>query len=116
MKTYSGRKLNRPTGPRMALLRGLATSLLRHEQITTTYAKAKEVSRFAETIIAKAKNKNLTTIRLVNSQIQDKDVSRKIYDVLVPRYQTRSGGCTRVFRLTRRQGDGAEMALVKLIS
>ena len=116
MDTHAGRKLNRPTGPRFALLRGLATSLLRNEQIKTTYAKAREVARFTEGLLAQAKKKTLTSTRRVNAEIYDKQVSRKVHDVLVPRYQSRAGGCTRVFRLGRRMGDGAEMALVKLIS
>jgi large subunit ribosomal protein L17 len=89
---------------------------LRHEQVKTTYSKAREVARFTEGIVAQAKKKNLTSIRRVSAQIQDKEVNKKLHDVLVPRYQERPGGCTRVFRLGRRMGDGAEMALVKLIS
>src|SRR5687768_10482008 len=116
MKTFAGRKLSRPTGPRMALLRNMATSLLRHEQIQTTHAKAKEVARFTEHIIAVAKRGDLPSIRRVGADLHDPEVSRKLYDVLVPRYKTRAGGCTRVFRLGRRVGDGAEMAVVKLVA
>lgn len=116
MNTHAGRKLSRPTGARHALLRSLATSLLRHERIETTYAKAREVQRFAEGLLALAKRKDLTALRRVKADVQDAAVNKKIYEVLVPRYSARAGGCTRVFRLGRRMGDGAEMALVKLIS
>jgi large subunit ribosomal protein L17 len=97
-------------------LRSQATSLLKHERIQTTYAKAREVSRFAETLLSTAKRKNLPALRRVAAEVTDKDTRKKIYDVLVPRYQARAGGVTRVVRLGQRAGDGAEMALVKLIS
>jgi large subunit ribosomal protein L17 len=116
MNTHAGRKLGRPTGARMALLRSQATSLLKHEQIQTTYAKAREVSRYAERLLADAKRKSLPSLRAVAAAMPDKDVRKKIYDVLVPRYQARSGGVTQVLRLGQRAGDGAEMAVVKLIS
>jgi large subunit ribosomal protein L17 len=116
VKTHAGRKLSRPTGARLSLLRGLATDLLRHEQVRTTYAKAREVARFTEHLLAQAKAKDLPAIRRVRAEIRDGEVHRKIQDVLLPRYASRPGGCTRVFRLGRRQGDGAEMALVKLVS
>ncbi len=115
MKTHAGRKLSRPTGARFALLRSLATSLFQHEQIKTTLAKAKEVSRFSESLLAVAKRKDLTSTRKVSAVIPDREVRRKIYDVLVPRYQARAGGCTRIYRLGRRLGDGAETALIKLV-
>jgi large subunit ribosomal protein L17 len=116
MKTHAGRKLSRPTGARHALLRSLATSLFRHEQITTTYAKAREVARYAEGLVAVAKRKDLAAHREVGSAIRDREVRRKLHDVLVARYESRPGGCTRVFRLAPRAGDGAEMAVVKLVS
>lgn len=116
MLTHAGRKLSRPTGPRMALLRLMATQLLRHEQIKTTYPKAREVARYAEGLVAQAKHKDLSSYRRVSSQIQDKEVQKKLYEVLVPRYQARAGGCTRVFKLGRRLSDGAEMAVIKLVS
>lgn len=116
MTTRAGRKLGRPTGARFAMLRTQASSLLKHEQIQTTFAKAKEVSRYAETLLAKAKKKDLAALRKIAAEIPEKDVRKKIYDVLVPRYQSRPGGVTRVVRLGQRAGDGAEMALVKLVS
>ncbi|MBK9695753.1 MAG: hypothetical protein IPO76_10250 [Elusimicrobia bacterium] len=89
MNTHAGRKLSRPTGARMALLRSLTVSLFRHEEIRTTVPKAKEL---------------------------DEDVRKKIYDVLVPRYQARPGGCTRIHRLGARSGDNAPVALIRLVS
>lgn len=115
MKTHAGRKLSRPTGARVALLRGLAVSLFRHEEIRTTTAKAKEAARFAEGLLALAKRNALPARREIAAAINDKDVRKKIYDVLVPRYQTRAGGCTRVYRLGPRPGDNAEMAILKLV-
>ena len=116
MKTHAGRKLSRPTGARFALLRSLATHLLRHEQIKTTLPKAREVARFTEHLLALAKRQNLASTRRVYADLQDRVVRKKIQDVFVPRYRDRQGGCTRVFRLGRRLGDGAEMAVIKLIS
>jgi large subunit ribosomal protein L17 len=116
MKTHAGRKLHRTTGERNSLLKSQALSLLKHEHIQTTYAKAREVSRYAETLLTSAKRKNLVALREVAAAIPDKEVRKKIYDVLVPRYQARAGGMTRVMRLGQRAGDGAEMALVKLVS
>ena len=116
MSLSGGRKLNRPTAARMAMLRSQALSLLKHEQIQTTYAKAREVSRLADKLLSSAKKKNLVSLREIAAAIPDKTVRKKIYDVLVPRYQARAGGITRVLRLGQRAGDGAEMAVVKLVS
>lgn len=116
MKTHAGRKLSRPTGARIGLLRNQATSLLLHERIRTTLPKAKEVRRFAEHILSVAKRKTLDSRRRVYAEITDKEVQKKIYDVLVPRYAARPGGCTRIFKLGARQGDNAEMAVIQLVS
>ena len=115
-KTTAGRKLGRKRGFRTALLRGLATELFRHEQIRTTYPKAKECARLADRLIAVAKRDDLNARRRIARDIRDKTVTRKLFGILVPRYGERIGGCTRVFRLAPRQGDNAEMALVKLIA
>ncbi len=115
MKTMAGRKLSRPTGARSALLKNMTASLLQHEQIKTTYAKAREVARYTENVIAIAKKKNLAAYRRVGAIIPDKKVQRKIHDVLVPRYQSRPGGCTRVHRIGTRLGDNAEIAVIKMV-
>lgn len=116
MKTHAGRKLGRKSGPRRGLLRNLATDLFRYEQITTTLAKAKECSRFSNHLISIAKKNDLTARRTIAKDLQDKAVIKKLFDVLIQRYNTRIGGCTRIFKLQARQGDNAEMALVKLIN
>jgi large subunit ribosomal protein L17 len=115
VNTHAGRKLSRPTGARKSLLRNLTVSLFRHEQIRTTVPKAKELSRFADGVLALAKQKTLEGRRRVSGEINDKMIRRKIYDVLVPRYQTREGGCTRIHRIGARSGDNAEMALIRLV-
>jgi large subunit ribosomal protein L17 len=115
-KTAAGRKLGRKTGFRFALLRNLATDLFRYEQIQTTYPKARECSRFAEKLITTAKKGDLNARRAVAKDIQDIDVTKKLFDVLAPRYSARKGGYTRVFKLAARQGDNAQMALIKLIA
>ena len=116
MNTHAGRTLSRPTGARMALLRSLTVSLFRHEEIRTTVAKAKELSRFAEGVLARAKKNTLESRRRVTADVNDEDVRKKIYDVLVPRYQARPGGCTRIHRLGARSGDNAPVALIRLVS
>lgn len=116
MKTGAGRKLGRRGGARTQMLRSLATELIRHEQITTTISKAKECSRLANHMIAVAKHNDLNARRKVVRDIQDREAVKKLFDVLIHRYNARTGGCTRIFRLERRQGDNAEMALVKLIA
>lgn len=116
MRTLAGRKLGRKSGARLALLRSLSTSLLLHEKVETTVPKAKEVIRFAEKIISAAKRQNLQGHRIVASQIQDESVRKKIFEVLVPRYESRTGGYAKLLRSGFRQGDAAPMAVIKLIN
>jgi large subunit ribosomal protein L17 len=116
MRTLGGRKLGRKSGARLALLRSLSTSLLLHEKVETTVPKAKELIRFAEKIISAAKRQSLHGQKMVASQIQDLTVRRKIFEVLVPRYESRAGGYTKLIRSGFRQGDAAPMAVVKLIN
>jgi large subunit ribosomal protein L17 len=115
-KTTAGRKLGRKGGFRTALLRSLATDLIRYEQLQTTFPKAKECSRFAEKLITKAKKGDLNARRAVAKDVSDAEVMKKLFDVLAPRYASRAGGYTRVFKLQSRQGDNAQMALIKLIA
>lgn len=115
-KTGAGRKLGRKTGFRFAMLRSLATDLIRYEEIQTTFPKAKECVRLAEHVISVAKKGDLNARRAVAKDIHDQEVTKKLFDVLAQRYATRTGGYTRVFRLQNRQGDNAQMALVKLIA
>jgi large subunit ribosomal protein L17 len=109
------RKLGRTSGHRRALLRSLTTSLFRHERIRTTLPKAKELRSFAEKLITLARRDDLHARRLVLAQVADKDVVKKLFTTLGPRFATRPGGYTRTLKLGMRQGDGAEMALVELV-
>jgi large subunit ribosomal protein L17 len=109
------RKLGRTSSHRLALLRSLSTSLFRHERIRTTLPKAKELRPFAERLITMARRDDLHARRQVVRQIADRDVVKKLFATLGPRFATRPGGYTRTMRLGPRQGDGAEMALVELL-
>jgi len=110
------RKLGRTTAHRKATLRNLATSLFRYEKIRTTDAKAKELRRYAEKIITRAKENTLKARKSVASKIKDRIVYKKIFEVLVPRYQNRPGGYTQIFKIGSRISDNAQMSLIKLLS
>ena len=110
----AGRKLGRTTGERKALLANLATELFKHEEIVTTEAKAKELRRFAERVISSAKKGGLNSFREVKREIGDKEVIKKIFETLVPRFKEREGGYTKIIKLGYRQGDRARVDLVKL--
>ena len=109
------RKLGRKHSHRLATLRALSTALFRRERIQTTLMKAKDLRSFAEKIITRGKQDDLHSRRIVARDIQDKDVAKKLFDTLSPRYIERPGGYMRIFKLGRRKGDGAEMALVELL-
>jgi large subunit ribosomal protein L17 len=110
-----GRKLGRPAGHRNAMLRNLATSLFRHERLSTTEAKAKELRPYAERLITLAKRGDLHARRLAARKIADKDVLFKLFDDIGPRFAERPGGYTRVLKVGHRQGDAADMALIELV-
>lgn len=97
------------------MLSNLATSLFRHEQIRTTTAKAKELRPFAERLITLARRGDLHARRQAARTIRDKEALQKLFDTLGPRYAEREGGYTRVLKIGRRDGDGAEIALVQLV-
>jgi len=111
----TGRKLSRTAAHRKATLRNMASSLFRHGRITTTTAKAKELRPFAERLITLAKRGDLHARRLAARKISERDVLGRLFDELGPRYETRSGGYTRILKLGNRQGDAAEMALIELV-
>ena len=111
----SYRKLGRTSSHRRALLRSLTTSLFRHERIRTTVPKAKELRPFAEKLITLARRDDLHARRLVLRDVQDKEVVKKLFGKLAPRFASRPGGYTRILRLGTRQGDGADLAIVELI-
>jgi large subunit ribosomal protein L17 len=116
--------LGRVTEHRIALLRNQATALLRHEHLTTTVPKAKELRPFVERLITIAKRglaqgeanaKVLNARRLVMQDLQDREVVTKLFDTLAPRFETRPGGYTRLLRLGFRRGDSAEIAQIELV-
>lgn len=110
-----GRSFGRNTGERKALFRGLVTELLRYERIRTTLPKAKEIRPIAEKAITLGKRGDLHARRLLDSRLYGSEVVDKVVHVLGPRFAERPGGYTRILRLGRRIGDGAEMALIELV-
>lgn len=112
---YSGRKLNRKTSHRIALLRNLSKSLIAHEQIETTLPKAKDLRPFVEKILTIGKNNNLAAKRRVYSYLGDKKLVDKVFDVLAKRYQKRNGGYIRILKSGFRYGDSAPKAVIELV-
>ena len=111
----SGKKLGRNTSQRKALLRSLVTSFVEKERIRTTLAKAKETRPIAEKIITLAKTNSLHTRRKALQFIYKKDVVKKLFEDIAPRFTERPGGYTRIIKLGPRAGDGAEMAILELV-
>jgi large subunit ribosomal protein L17 len=111
----SGRQLSRNSSHRHALLRNMATSLLRHETIRTTVPKAKELRRVVEPLITLAKVDSLAKRRLAFSRLRDVSVVEKLFVDLGPRFKARAGGYTRILRMEPRPGDSADMALMQLV-
>jgi len=109
------RKLNRTSSHRLAMLRNMANSLLRHEVITTTLPKAKELRRIAEPLITLGKKPSLANRRMAFDRLRDREIVVKLFDELGPRYQTRNGGYLRILKCGFRQGDNAPMAIVELM-
>jgi len=119
IKSMNKRKLSRTSSHRRALLRNLASSLFVHEKIVTTYAKAKELERFAEKLLSIASGEDrLNSIRRLAAEIKSPSVQKKVLDVLVPRYKTttpRNSGRIAVYKAGYRKSDSALMAVVKLV-
>ena len=109
------RKLNRTSAHRLAMLRNMTVSLLRHEVIKTTLPKAKELRRVAEPILTLGKTPSLANRRLAFSRLRDRDIVTKLFDELGPRYAARNGGYSRILKFGFRKGDNAPMALVELM-
>ena len=109
------RKLNVTSSHRQAMLRNMTNSLLKHETITTTVPKAKELRRVAEPLITLGKKPSLANKRLAFSRLRDRDMVVKLFDELGPRYANRNGGYLRILKTGFRQGDNAPMALVMLM-
>ena len=109
------RKLGRPTAHRNAMLRGMVTLLLENGQVETTLTRAKEVRSMAEKMITLGKKNTLASRRQALAYITKEDVVAKVFSELAPLYAERNGGYTQIYKLGPRRGDGAEMAIVKLI-
>ena len=109
------RKLNRTSSHRLAMLRNLAVSLLRHEAIKTTLPKAKELRRVVEPLITLGKNPTLANKRLAFDRLRDREIVVKLFAEIGPRYATRPGGYLRILKCGFRVGDNAPMAFVELV-
>ena|SRR5262245_20794541 len=109
------RKLNRTSSHRLAMLRNMANSLLRHELIKTTLPKAKELRRVVEPMITLGKTPTLANRRLAFNRLRDREMVGKLFAELGPRYVKRSGGYLRILKSGRRLGDNAPMAFVELV-
>ena len=112
---YSGRKLNRKSSHRLALLKNLSKSLITHEQIETTLPKAKDLRPFVEKILTMGKNNCLASKRKVFAYMRDKKLVDKIFNVLAKRYQKRNGGYVRILKSGFRYGDSAPKAIIELV-
>jgi|SRR5688572_4145730 len=113
----SGRRLNRTSSHRSAMFANMACALIKHEQISTTLPKAKELRPIIEKLVTRAKNgkDSLAARRLAIAQIKDSVMVAKLFDVLGPRYATRTGGYVRVLKAGNRFGDNAPMAVIEFI-
>ena len=110
-----GRKLNRTSAHRIALLRNMAAALIKHEQITTTLPKARELRPYVEKLITLAKHGGLSNRRLAHARMMDDTQLVKLFDVLAARYADRAGGYTRVIKAGIRAGDASPMAVIELV-
>ncbi len=109
------RKLNRTSSHRLAMLRNMTVSLLRHEAIKTTLPKAKELRRVVEPIITLGKIDSLSNKRLAFSRLRDREIVVKLFSEIGPRYKARNGGYLRILKMGFRVGDNAPMAYVELV-
>ena len=109
------RKLNRTSSHRKALLMNLSNSLIKHEQITTTLPKAKELRPFVEKLVTLGKKGDLAARKKSISILQDKNMSKKLFEILADRYKDRKGGYTRIVKLGNRYGDNAPTAVIEFV-
>ena len=115
IKSHNGSKLSVTASHKRAMLRNMSTSLFLHEKVTTTLPKAKALVRYSEKLITKAKKSDLNAVKALYQEISDKSAVKKVFEILVPRYKDRKGGYTQIFKAGIRRGDGAQVAIVKLI-
>ncbi len=111
----AGRKLNVTSSHRLAMFRNMAVALIKHEQITTTLPKAKELRPVAEKLITLGKRGDLHARRLAYAELRDKVIVAKLFSTIADRYRTRPGGYTRVLKAGMRYGDAADMAVIELV-
>ena len=111
----SGRKLNRTSQHRQMLFRNMSQALIRHEQIVTTLAKARELRPVVEKLITLGKRGDLHARRQAFARLRDNDVTSKLFEVLGKRYADRNGGYTRIIKACHRYGDAASMAVIELV-
>ena len=111
----SQRKLSRKSGHRKALFRNMAAALIKHEQISTTLPKAKELRPYVEKLITLAKRGGLSNRRLAMTRLQDETQLKKLFDVLAERYSDREGGYTRVIKAGYRESDSAQLAIIEFV-
>tara|TARA_B100000925_G_C21986982_1_gene464972 strand:- start:497 stop:934 length:438 start_codon:yes stop_codon:yes gene_type:complete len=109
------KKLNKNSSHRKSMFMNMSNALIKHEQITTTLAKAKELKRFVEKIITLGKKGDLLSRRKTISILQDQKMSKKVFDILAERYKNRSGGYTRIIKLGNRFGDNAPTAVIEFV-
>jgi len=111
----SQRKLSRKSGHRKALFRNMAAALIKHEQISTTLPKAKELRPYIEKLVTLAKRGGLSNRRLAMTRLQDETQLKKLFDVLAERYSDRDGGYTRVIKAGYRESDSAQLAIIEFV-
>lgn len=111
----SGRKLNRTSSHRKAMFANMAAALIKHEQISTTLPKAKELRPYVEKLVTMGKKGDLAARRLAISVMKDKDQVAKLFDTLAPRYKERQGGYIRIMKAGFRFGDNAPMAIIEFV-
>ena len=111
----SQRKLSRKSGHRTALFRNMAAALIKHEQISTTVPKAKELRPYVEKLVTLAKRGGLSNRRLAMTRLQDETQLKKLFDVLAERYSDRDGGYTRIIKAGYRGSDAAQMAIIEFV-
>jgi large subunit ribosomal protein L17 len=111
-----GRKLGRNAAQRKALMRNLAISLILHERIRTTEAKAKELRPYVEKLVTLSREDSQHARNLAMSRLSDDRAVAKLFDVLGPRFEDQPGGYTRIYKLGHRKGDNAEMSLIEFVA
>ncbi len=113
--SVAGRKFDRPTGQRLSMFRNLLVSLIAHERIRTTEAKAKEIQPMLERLVTLAREDNIHNRRLATSKLSNSAAVNKLFTVIGPKYTDRQGGYTRIVKLGTRLGDAAEMVVIEFL-